>query len=127
MIEKFVGRFMEKKDELRKIFGAAHPSDYEEIVKDVVSIITDEEYGHPDRDKIHKIDDGDYQGTLLFIIPEKTYQPNTYWAVNVDYCSCSGCDTLEAIRDFPSDKPTESQVEDYMTLALHIVQNMKEI
>ena len=47
--------------------------------------------------------------------------------MKVGYGSCSGCDTLEGIRHYNDDKPTEEQVRDYMTLALHIVQGMKRM
>lgn len=47
--------------------------------------------------------------------------------MKVGYGSCSGCDTLEAIRDYSSEKPTPEQVKDYMALALHIVQGLKKM
>ena len=80
-------------------------------------------------ERIHKIDDGDYQGTLLFVIAAKGYQPSKYWAVSVGYGSCSGCDTLEGIKsdgDY-GESPNKQQIADYMTLALHIVQGLKQI
>jgi len=45
----------------------------------------------------------------------------------VSYGSCSGCDTLEAIRDYSGDTPTEKQLDEYMTLALHVVQGLRQI
>ena len=76
-----------------------------------------------------EIDDGDCQGTLLFIIPLNTYQPiiDEYIVTYVDYGSCSYCDTLQGIQDFGIDIPTESQVNDYMELLLHLLQNCKWI
>jgi len=128
MIKEFVDRFEEKKNNLKQIFKEKHPEDYADLVKSVISILAnDETYGGLDPEKIHCIDDGDYQGTLLFIIPEKTYQPDVYWAVKVGYGSCSGCDTLESIRGWLDNSPTEDQVNDYMTLALHVVQGIKLI
>lgn len=77
------------------------------------------------------IDDGNYQGTQLFVIPKNTYQPsiNDYIVTYVDYGSCSGCDTLERILSFYGDDDfyTEMQIEDFMTLALHIIQSLKFI
>ena len=35
--------------------------------------------------------------------------------MKVGYGSCSGCDTLEGIRYYNDDKPTEEQVRDYAT------------
>lgn len=52
-----------------------------------------------DIEKIHEIDDGDYQGTYLYVIPRDTYQPcsNEYLMTAVEYGSCSGCDALQNI------------------------------
>ena len=134
MIKRFVKQFMDNKDELRKVFETSHPDDYHDIVKVVIELLYQEnEDSHeptPDPGRIHEIDDGDYQGTLVFVIAETGYQPNDYWAVKVDYGSCSCCDTFQSIRYSESgsnDKPTAQQVDDYMTLALHIIQRMKSI
>jgi len=129
MIDEFVKIWDERKEELEAIFKQKHPSDYTEIVTNIAMIL--EKYGDlykkMDSSKVHEIDDGDYQGTLLYLIPENTYQPSRYWMVKVGYGSCSGCDTLEGIKDYSDNPPTESQVKDYMTLALHIIQALKEI
>ena len=129
MIQEFVNRYMDKKDLLAATF-AKHPDDYEEIVKNVISVITDaDDYGdfNPDPERIHEINDGDYQGTLVYVIGAKGYQPSDYWYVKVGYGSCSGCDTLESIKDYSDEPPTDEQLKDYMTLALHIVQGLKKM
>lgn len=128
MITKFVDIFMQHQEELKDFF-VKHPDNYKDIVKAVISLISmyDDSYESPDPELIHEIDDGDYQGTLLYVIASKGYQPDTYWAVKVGYGSCSGCDTLEAIRDYSDDAPYEQQVKDYLTLCLHIIQGLKEI
>jgi hypothetical protein len=132
MIHKFVARFMDGKTELRNQFKENEPTQYKDIVKAVITLVRDEddyEY-NPDPDNITIINDGDYQGTLLFVIPESTYQPRNYWYVKVWYGSCSGCDTLYGIqgdRNWDVEVPTEGQLDDYMTLALHIVQNLKKM
>lgn len=75
-------------------------------------------------DSIVEIDDGDYQGTLLYVIPMYTYQPNEgeYLMASVWYGSCSGCDALQAVQDWPLDKkPSSEQVEDFMKLCKDIV------
>lgn len=127
MIQKFVERWDANKDKIRERFSVAVPDRYEDIVREVVRILSDEnEYGSPDPERIHVIDDGDYQGTLLFVIGSDGYQPFTYWAVPIRYGSCSGCDTLQSIRDDGQygAPPTEGQINDLMTLALHIVQGL---
>lgn len=77
-------------------------------------------------DEMTVIDNGDYQGTLLFIIPRNTYQPNTsdYIFTSVYYGSCSCCDTLQGIHEYGYDNfPDEEQIKDYMSLLLNILQN----
>ena len=73
-----------------------------------------------DSEDFTTIDDGDYQGTLLFVIPERTYQPGAenYLMTYVEYGSCSCCDTMLAILG------SDTMVEDLMTLALHMIQHM---
>ena len=128
MIQKFVNRFMAAENVLREKFVAKHPDAYIDIVKAVVDVIKGEgTYGEPDATRIHQIDDGDYQGTLVFVIAGGGYQPWEYWYVKVGYGSCSGCDTLEGIRSYSNNPPTKEQVDTYMTLALHIVQGFKSM
>ena len=127
MIKEFVTRWEENKSKARKAFSEKHPDEYVDIVREVVKALETDEYAElaPDPNRIHIIDDGGYQGTLLFIIAEKGYQPSKYYSVFVSYGSCSGCDTLQGITEYSDDPPTDSQVEQYMTLALHIVQGLK--
>jgi len=128
MIEDFIKKWEAGKLEIEKSFRNSHPDEYKTIVKAVVGVLgADSDYGVPDPERIHVIDDGDYQGTLLFVIAAKGYQPNDYWAVKVGYGSCSGCDILQSISDYSTDPPSDEQVKDYMTLALHIVQGLKKI
>lgn len=128
MIQTFVERWDRRKDEVRTELAAKHPSEYADVVRAVVKALrSDDDYDAdiPSPERIHLIDDGDYQGTLVFVIGSEGYQPSTYWFVKVAYGSCSGCDTLEAIRGYQHDTPTAAQVDDYMTLALHVVQGLK--
>ena len=129
MITEFVQRFDAKRAGLLATFQQAHPNDYHEIVNHLVEAVTDDDYSrfNPDPERIHQIDDGDYQGTLVFVIGEKRYQPSRYWVTYVGYGSCSGCDTLQAISKYPDDPPTPEQANEYLTLALHLLQRMKEV
>jgi hypothetical protein len=128
MIKEFVEKWEANKSKVEQKFQQAHPNDYEDVVKAVIEILSDgDDYDVPDPVRIHVINDGDYQGTLLVVIGAKGYQPHDYWAVKVYYGSCSGCDTLQGIRNYEADPPNPEQVKDYMTLALHIVQGLKEI
>lgn len=112
--------------------------DYKTLVKLVTEFILnnpeDEPYyleGHGElkfqTEHITEIDDGQYQGTLLYLIPFDIYQPSEfeYLMTFVDYGSCSGCDTLQGIQYY-CDKVnlTPSQVDDFMALCKDIVTNM---
>ena len=59
-----------------------------------------------DEDEITVIDNGDYQGTQLFMIPRKTYQPSAgdYLLTYTYYGSCSGCDTLQGMQKWSDEK-----------------------
>lgn len=128
MIKEFIQRFEKGRPLLEAQFTAEHPGDYQTIVKAVVEVIGNEEdYYSPDPNRIHTIDDGDYQGTLVYVIGARGYQPDSYWFVKVGYGSCSGCDTLESISNYSSKPPTAEQVKDYMGLALNIVQGIKSM
>lgn len=79
---------------------------------------------------IHTIDDGDYQGTYIFLIPKDIYQPisTDYLVTYVGYGSCSGCDTLLGIHNYDTEGlPSKEQVEEYMTLCLHMIQHCKPL
>lgn len=127
MIKTFVDRFQNHRAEIEEKLKVKHPEDYAALVKIVVEVIGGDYNDGPDPERIHAINDGDYQGTLVFVIAEKGYQPTDYWYVRVSYGSCSGCDTLEAIRSYLDGPPTEKQIKDYMTLVLHIVQGIKKM
>lgn len=128
MIKEVVKLWYENKEDLKealKYDTRLNECDYLYLVKKVVRHILGDEW---DEKKITQIDNGDYQGTLLFVIPRETYQPSEYeyLITYVNYGSCSGCDTLLAIQDWNDEPPTERQLEDYMTLCLHLCQNMKK-
>lgn len=82
-------------------------------------------------EQITTIDDGDYQGTLVFLIPFDTYQPtpDEYLMTYIGYGSCSVCDPLERIQDMGerpwNDQvpPTEEQIKDLLSLCEAIVCN----
>ena len=131
MIQEIIKQWDKNKTNLETYFKGKHPDSYEEIVKKLFELCindsdSDNEY---DVSEITVIDHGDYQGTQIFIIPRKTYQPSTsdYLWFDNSYGSCSGCDTLQRIRSYSDEPPTEEQTKDYMILALHLVQRMKPL
>jgi hypothetical protein len=132
MIQRFCDRFIEKKEELAKMIREDEPSSYKNLFEMVCKVLYDDDdpYMSPNYQKVHRIDDGHYQGTLLFVVPADDYQPSTYWATKVGYGSCSACDTFQGIQDqrgWDDEEVTDQQVEDYLRIALHLVQEMKEI
>lgn len=132
MIPELVKRWDKKKEELRAQYTQVPPGGYDSIVKDVVKFVTSEDdYDdcNLDPERITVIDHGHYQGDRLYVIAAKGYQPSEYWFCNVSYGSCSGCDSFEAIRDYDGYNEDGTLkpniVEQYMTLALHILQGIK--
>ena len=123
-------------EEALKTTKGLNSCSYMDIVKLVVTHIfnsgVESPSGHYDQDywdgeSITEVDNGDYQGTLLFLIPKVTYQPSEdeYLMTYVGYGSCSGCDTLQAIQSFNygDDFLTDDQIKDFMSLCKDIVTN----
>lgn len=108
-----------------------HPESYSDLFRAVMECIcaADFYYGDkPDPKNIKCIDFGDYHGSLLLICPVDTYQPSKFYCAVVAYGSCGGCDTLLAVRDLDNGEvPSTRQIDQYMSLALHLVQSIKEI
>jgi len=129
MIQEFVDRFMVRKAQLAEDLRAKEVYvSYEELVKLVVTSISEvSDYRGPDPERVHVIDDGDYQGTALFIIGAKGYQPSTYWSVYVGYGSCSGCDSLQSLQDEWRYGDKDEATRQIMLMALHIVQSIRVV
>ena len=99
--------------------------EYKDLVKLTVMFILNDE-NEWDVNKITEIDDGDYQGTLLYLIPEDTYQPDSseYLMTFVEYGSCSGCDTLQGIQCFLGVRSRDKSIDDLMNLCKDLICNM---
>ena len=126
MIKYCLERWNKNQDALRKQLEediSLNSCDYEYLVKLVAKHILGEEW---DAESITTIDNGDYQGTLLFLIPRNTYQPSEfdYLMTYIGYGSCSLCDTLQGIQDWAKKKPTPEQLNGYMTLCKDLITNM---
>ena len=84
-----------------------------------------------DKEKIRLIDDGNHSGSLLFIFPSELYSPSVqdYLYTSVNYGSCTGCDTLQRIlsnlEDNSNLEEVKKEIDNLMTVSLHLVQNMK--
>lgn len=107
-------------------------SNYVDLVKLVFDIIINPEmpkYRRFITDDITVLGDDDYQGDAVFILHENyADEISDYVYTHCYYGSCEVCDTLMGIRDYDDTVdciPNDQQVEDYMTLCLHIVQRCK--
>lgn len=136
MIKEFVELWEKNKSNLRESLAEkkCEGISYESLVEMIVTEIlndgrTELEYEDYDVKKMTVIDDGDYQGTEIFIIPQNVYQPNVdeYIYTHTYYGSCSGCDTLLGIVGYSDEVPDEEQLNDLMTLCLHLLQRFKKM
>lgn len=132
MIKEFIERFQEIKPALLEKFSKEEPESYEDIFKQTIKMMfenSEDAYScnseTPDYEQITVIDNGDYQGTLVFVVASKSYQPSDYWVSAVSYGSCSGCDTYQAYSTY-GDNPEESAPH-MLTMALHMIEAMKKI
>ena len=132
MIKYFVKAWDNNKENLREYFKNNKQEEYcniyENILKAIIDNVLNKENVKFVSDDIDVIDYGDYQGTQIITFHVDTYQPtvdDTFYT-SVYYGSCSVCDTLQAICSWNYDKlPTEEQLNDYMELALDMIQNIK--
>jgi hypothetical protein len=131
MVKEFVSAWDKNKNALEEFIKTHKQNEYDSyktLVKLLFDIVINperESYEQYNTENIHVIDDGSYQGTLLFVIPVDRYQPglNDYVFTGVYYGSCSYCDTLQGIHSYDYDKlPDHEQVADYMSLCLHLLQ-----
>jgi hypothetical protein len=131
MIQEFVDKFMASEQDIKDNLRSERPGGYGDLVARLVTVLSEggpDDYGAPDPQRIHVIDDGDYQGTKLYVIGAEGYQPSTYWVIFVNYGSCSGCDSFESIMsDGDWETVNDEQVQDLWSMMLHMVQSMKVI
>lgn len=132
MEKEIIERWERGKENLRNYLSTHsiwdNCSSYNELVyvliEECLNYSTDERFST----KFTCIDDGNYQGTQLFVLHYETYQPNIndYYIFDNEYGSCSGCDTLLGIIGYDYDViPDENMVNQLMTLCLHMVQRIK--
>lgn len=132
MLKYCLTQWNKNEDKLKEVLSKnTELNDYITLVKltfDTIFNIDNKYRVELDIENITEIDNGEYQGTLLYLIPFKTYQPceYEYLMTYVNYGSCSGCDTLESILsdgEYDSKVPTVQQLKDYMSLCRDLVNN----
>ncbi|MBP3707536.1 MAG: hypothetical protein J6J36_02870 [Clostridia bacterium] len=142
MINKFVKAWDIGKENLQEFFKTNKQKEYdtyEKIVQQLVRIVInpyiretqydDGVWNELNIEDMVVLDHGDYQGMQLFIFHADTYQPGVedYYYTHNYYGSCSGCDTLLSILEWDDEAlPTDSQVEEYMSLCLHLLQRFNK-
>jgi hypothetical protein len=119
MIQELVTMYEANKDNIRFdiITELSHHS-YASIEAERLVAILAKNLPILDYENITTLKYGDYQGTCVFVIPERGYSSYRFYVVKYDYGSCSGCDTLEALGN---------DIDGLMNEVLHLVQNIKEI
>lgn len=127
MLTSWTTPFVEGKAEFVAWLSEQEDLTYETLLRRAIEIICERvEFGYgkaPDPDRIHAIDDGAYQGTLIFVVGASGYQPTHYWATQVSYGSCSGCDALVAALGYGESRNYQA----LYTLTLHMLQSMRPI
>ncbi len=127
MILNYVKQWEERKHLLEQWLTKNEPNSYQFIYETLFRlVITRSERGELEWDwkRFRKFDDGTFQGNQIFILCSNVYQPELtdYIFTSVAYGSCSACDTFQWV-EMLQDK--EERVKQYMTLALHMVQETK--
>ena len=135
MIKEFVRYWEVGKENLRDYFKKTKQEKYSEY-KDLVVALFEYVinpgiqcdsgspycYGMYDTKKLTVIDDGDYQGTLLFVLPRRSYQPfvDDYVYTSVCYGSCSGVGANLAFqRLFGGKKDEKDETLDSFTVTFN--------
>ena len=143
MIKEFVKAWDVNNNALLESFEKKSPESYQEILEYLIDIVLNPYlediadyplYNGIDINDITKINDGDYQGTILWVMPFNTYQPSveSYIYTYVSYGSCSGCDTFARIYSnynlYDEDNAdSKGAAKDFHKLALHMLQRFNFI
>ena len=136
MVNEFVTQWYKNsyklREKLRKVKN--HELEYIDLVNLLIKEVINPNQNNwdfvLDERLLIEIDHGDYQGTQIYIVPRKGYQPNEedYFFTHNDYGSCSGCDTLLGIWSWSEDGYiSDRQVDDLMTLCMHLLQRFKPL
>lgn len=132
MTKDFLEKWETYKNDLEKYFSNTPQEEYDsylKITKAIFKNVFNREKIDFDLEEIIELVLGDYQGTLVFLIPTNGDDNKNYVITSVGYGSCNVCDTLQSIEELDggNDIPSLRQVKCYMTLSLHIFQKIKWI
>lgn len=106
-----------------------YAEEYIDLLKALIEVVINPELEEKLRiDYIVEADQDGYQGEKIWLIPYDSFScPEKYIWTHTYYGSCAGCDTLKGIAHYDYGYPTCEQVEEYLTLALHLLQRMKPL
>jgi hypothetical protein len=128
MIKYCIEQWDKNQDKLKEVLKTdsnLNACDYKYIVELIIKHILngDKQWDYYD---ITEIGNGDYEGTLLYMIHENGYQPCEfdYLMTYIGYGSCSGCDVLLSIQNDREEKITDIQVDGFMKLCRDLIVNM---
>ena len=127
MINEFTKAWETNEDELKNKIKETEINHYRDLLELVIEEVINPEmdgYKQLDVDNITEINDGDYQGTQIYLIPLNTYQPyiSDYIVTHNFYGSCAGCDALLDALGWSDD---DKDIDSLMKLSLHLLQRMK--
>ena len=147
MIEHFVNQWYENRQELesflekeydqsedKRYWGVGYRYLFRKVFELVVTQPREIRDRHDQRwnnyswdwSRFRTIDDGEYQGEIVFIMVPNVYQPSLdkdYYFTSVVYGSCSHCDTMQHVQEVVETK--EEKIQALMLAALHMVQATK--
>ncbi|MCF8009588.1 MAG: hypothetical protein K9K32_07450 [Halanaerobiales bacterium] len=127
MIKEFAKAWNKNKDILEEKIKTTEINDYTDLLVLLIEEVINPEmdnYEKLDTEKITVIDNGDYQGTQIYLIPQNTYQPSVseYVVTHNYYGSCSSCDALLAAIGWGTEN---KDIKALMNITLHLLQRMK--
>jgi len=129
VIQRFVDAWERCKKPLR-LFFQEKPGSYDDVV---VAVLSAMRLAVPEGERIHfpdpacttVIEGVGYQGVSVYVL-RTSEGDDPEWYVRVGYGTCSHCDTLDSIEYGDTPESREASIDQCMTLALHIVQNIRE-
>lgn len=112
---------------IQGIKDGLYSSSYEDIVRNLAQLILEDSFSD---ERFEVINWGEYQGTMIFIFADDSYQPtedDTYIVSNY-YGSCSGCDQLLSITEYEEGPvKDENTVNDLLSLVRDIYERIRPL
>lgn len=141
MVKEYAEAWYRNREKLKNYYEThtqeQYAESYRDLLKTVIRIVINDPQKVLNEDGLIEHDSDDYQGDLIWLIPEANAWPwvDEYVFCHIDYGSCSGCDTLKGIYEgygtdwgYGTGKlPDQQRVRDYMYLSLHLLQNMRPL